>query len=381
MARILWHSCAPWAASGYGTQTMYWTRELKRLGHEVSISTYWGIQGGATTWEGMAVLPGYGGNYCSQSLYQHAKSFNPDLVITLGDVWVMDPNLLREIPVAHWLPADCRPMSVADKSIVDASGAELIAMSKFGYDRFKTAGFNPVYVPHAIDTNVFKPLDNVAELRETCGLEENQFVIGLNQANNDAIRKALPEQMMAFAKFAQTHPDAILTLHTGVHQEGGQDLEAVAENLGILDLVRVVDQYRYTAGMITPKDLNEWYNVIDVLGATVYAEGFGLPIIEAQAAGTQVITTNASSMPEINPHGLSVEGQPFWNGVHKGWWASPSISDIAAAYERAYETRKDVDSAKLRRFVRNNYTVAKVSKKYMQPAIEELLDRMAAKRK
>ena len=60
----------------------------------------------------------------------------------------------------------------------------------------------------------------------------------INQANNDAIRKAIPEQMMAFAKFAENHPDALLTLHTGVHQEGGQDLEAVAENLGIIDLVQ-----------------------------------------------------------------------------------------------------------------------------------------------
>lgn len=380
MTTIMWHSCAPWAASGYGQQTMHWTRELKRLGYDVIISTYWGIQGGATTWEGMTVLPGFGPAYCTQSLYQHAKNFNPDLIITLGDVWVMDPNMLRELPVAHWLPADCRPMSLADRNVVEQSGAELIAMSKFGYERFKTAGFNPVYVPHAIDTDVFKPLPNVGDLRSACGVEEDQFVIGLNQANNDAIRKAIPEQMMGFAKFAENHPDAMMTLHTGVHQEGGQDLEAVAENLGILDKIRVVDQYRYTAGMITPKDLNEWYNVIDVLGATVYAEGFGLPIVEAQAAGTPVITTDAASMPEINPHGLSVSGQPFWNGVHKGWWISPSISDIADSYERAYQERKNVNSTQLRRFVRTNYSVPRVSKKYMQPAVEELLKRMDAKR-
>lgn len=375
----MWHSCAPWAASGYGTQTMIWTRELQKLGHEVTISTYWGIQGGATQWEGMTVLPGFGPNYCTQSLYQHAKHFNPDLIITLGDVWVMDAALLRELPVAHWLPGDCRPMSLADRNVVEASGAELIAMSEFGYNRFQQAGIDAVYVPHGVDTTIWKPLNNRDELRKACGLE-NEFIIGLNQANNDAIRKALPEQMLGFAKFAQNHPDAILTLHTGVHQEGGQDLEAVAENLGILDKVRVVDQYRYQSGMITPKDLNEWYNVIDVLSATVYAEGFGLPIVEAQAAGTPVITTNAASMPEINPHGLRVDGQPFWNGVHKGWWISPGITQIADAYEQAYQDRKTVNGKKLRQFARTNYDYSKVSKKYMQPAIAELLDRMEAKR-
>jgi glycosyltransferase involved in cell wall biosynthesis len=379
MAKIMWHSCAPWAPSGYGVQTKIWTKELQRLGHEVVISTYWGIQGGATQWEGMTVLPGFGPAYCSNSLYQHAQHFGPDLVITLGDVWVMDAGLLRELPVAHWLPGDCRPMSLADRGVVDMAHSELIAMSKFGWERFKTAGQRALYVPHGIDTNVFKPLNNLPELREACGLDD-QFIIGLNQANNDAIRKALPEQMLAFAKFSANHPDAILTLHTGVHQEGGQDLEAVAENLGILDKVRIVDQYRYTSGMITQQDLNEWYNVIDVLSGTVYAEGFGLPIMEAQAAGTPVITTSAASMDEVNPLGLHVDGQPFWNGVHKGWWMSPRADQIADAYEKAYQDRKLVNRAKLRKFAKS-YDYKTVSKTYMQPAIDELLSRMAEKKK
>jgi glycosyltransferase involved in cell wall biosynthesis len=264
-------------------------------------------------------------------------------------------------------------------SVVEASGAQLIAMSQFGFDRFKTAGLPVTYVPHGIDTSVFKPLSNVTELRETCGVDD-QFVIGLNQANNDAIRKALPEQMLAFAKFSEHKDDVLLTMHTGVHQEGGQDLESVAENLGILDKIRIVDQYRYTSGMITPQDLNEWYNVIDVLSGTVYAEGFGLPIMEAQAAGTPVITTSASSMDEVNPLGLHVTGQPFWNGVHKAWWISPDVGEIADAYEQSYVNRKNVDGRKLRRFAKS-YDYKVVSKAYMQPAVEKLLDLMVEKRK
>jgi len=378
MAKIMFHSTAPWACSGYGTQTAIWTQELQRLGHEVVISTYWGIQGGATQWNGMTILPGFGGNYCSTSLHQHAKAYNPDLIITLGDVWVMNADLLRELPVAHWLPGDCRPMSLADRAVVESSGAQLIAMSEFGLERFRRAGFNPVYVPHSVDPDVFRPLPNRGELRRAAGLTEDNFVIGINQANNDAIRKALPEQMLAFAKFAETHPDAMLTLHTGVHQEGGQDLEAVAENLGIIDLVRVVDQYRYTSGMISAPDLNEWYNVIDVLSQAVYAEGFGLPVMEAQAAGTPVITTDASSMTEINPYGVKVGGQPFWNGVHKGWWINPSVSQLVDAYEQAYQERKAVDPKRLRRFAQG-YSTAKVSRKYMQPAVETLIERVKDK--
>jgi glycosyltransferase involved in cell wall biosynthesis len=265
-------------------------------------------------------------------------------------------------------------MSQADKAVIDASGAELIAMSQFGYDRFKTAGFNPVYWPHAIEMDVFKTPEDRDTLRETCNLGDN-FVIGINGANNDAIRKALPEQMMAFAKFHDKYPDSLLSLHTGVHQDGGQDLEAVAENLGIVDKIRVVDQYRYSAGLVLPADLAEWYGAIDLLSAATFGEGFGLPIIEAQACGTPVITTRASAMEELNPLGAQVGGQPFWNGVHKGWWIKPDIGELAAAYEQAYLNRNTVDHAALRGFAKE-YDVKTIAERYAVPAVDELLERM-----
>ena len=84
-------------------------------------------------------------------------------------------------------------------------------------------------------------------------------------------------------------------------------------------------------------------------------------------------------MIEVNPHGTQVDGQPFWNGVHKGWWISPSITQIHEAYEEAYQNRKSVDHKKLRRFAQT-YAYPRVSKKYMQPAVDELLKRMEAKK-
>lgn len=376
MSRIVWHSTAPWAPSGYGVQTAIWTKKLVEMGHEVAISSYWGLSGSPTEWNGIPVLPGYGHAYCSGSLYQHAKALSPDMVITLGDIWVLDSNLLRELPIAHWVPGDCRPMSTADRNVAEASGSELIAMSKFGFDRFTEAGFKPLYVPHGIDTGLFIPDRDKAAIREKLGLRQDEFVIGVNAANNDAIRKAAPEMFLAFAKFHATHPDAILAVHAGVHQDGGQDLEVLAENLGITDRVRVVDQYHYHAGMVSAKELADWYVAIDVLAACTYAEGFGIPIIEAQACGIPVITTKASSMEELNPYGIQIDGSPFWNGVHKGWWIRPDLTEMVNAFEEAYETRNDVPRDKLREFALE-YDIENVWVKYMSPAITELADRMA----
>jgi glycosyltransferase involved in cell wall biosynthesis len=348
------------------------------MGHEVVVSSFWGLSGTATQWNGITVLPGFGSGYCSPSLQQHARYVDPDLVLTLGDVWVLDPGVLRDLPVAHWLPSDCRPMSAADRGVLEAAGSQLIAMSRFGQARFAAAGISAAYVPHGIDFSVFKPQDRVA-LREARGLDPDLYVVGVNAANNDAIRKAAPEMMLAFAKFNQAHPDSVLALHTGVHCDGGQDLEAIAENLGITDRSMVVDQYRYTAGLIGADDMNDWYGCVDVLLAATYGEGFGLPIIESMAAGVPVITTRCSSMEELNPDGIQIEGSPFWNGVHKAWWMRPSPGEMWRALEQAYEQRGDVDPVKLRDSVAQ-YEVGRVAEEHMRPVVDELLERMAARR-
>lgn len=380
MAKVLWHSTAPWSASGYGNQTAIWTQELAKAGHEVFVSAFWGLNGGRTEWNGITVLPGFGQNYCSPSLREHAKHLEPDLVVTLGDVWVLDPEVLRELPVAHWLPEDCRPMSTRVRQVAEAGGAQLIAMSRFGQDRFRSAGFTgALYWPHAVDFSVFRPREDRPVLRENLLLPPGAFVIGVNAANNDAIRKAPSEMLLAFAKFARHRDDVILFLHTGIHQEGGQDLEAIAENLGITDKIRSVDQYRYAAGLISQEGMSEWYGAVDVLCAATYGEGFGIPIVEALASGVPVITTKCSSMEELNPDGISVNGEPFWNGVHLGWWMRPSMPELWRAFEQAYEQRGDVDRVKLRESVAQ-YDIPVVAETHMAPVVDTLLERMAARK-
>lgn len=376
--RILWHSVAPWTKSGYACQTAVWITRLKEMGHEVFVSTFYGLSGSPTEWNGITILPGFGANYCSPSLLEHSKYFNPDLVITLGDIWVLDPKMIGQLPIAHWLPSDCRPMSTADRNLVEAAGVgQLIAMSRFGYENFGRAGFDPLYVPHGIDTNIFNLPSDRDEARQEMSYE-GKFVIGVNMANNDAIRKSLPEVMLAFSKFLRDRPDSVLSLHTNVHQDGGQDLEFLAEHVGITDACHVVNQYAYVSGLISDEAMARWYGALDVLCGTSYAEGFGLPIIEAQACGTPVITTRASSMTELNPHGIEVEGLPFWNGVHRGWWIRPDLKGIYESFHESYEKRDDVDRKQLREFALN-YEVSKVAEEYMAPAIDELGHRMEAR--
>lgn len=52
-------------------------------------------------------------------------------------------------------------------------------------------------------------------------------------------------------------------------------------------------------GYVDSKDLPVLYNIADAFVLPSHYEGFGLPILEAMACGTPVITSNVSSMPEV----------------------------------------------------------------------------------
>ena len=52
-------------------------------------------------------------------------------------------------------------------------------------------------------------------------------------------------------------------------------------------------------GAVTDEELVGLYNGADVFVYPSTYEGFGLPILEAMACGTPVITSDVSSMPEV----------------------------------------------------------------------------------
>jgi len=53
------------------------------------------------------------------------------------------------------------------------------------------------------------------------------------------------------------------------------------------------------AGYTTPAQLAGWYSRASVFAFPSLDEGFGMPVLEAMAAGTPVITSNRSALPEV----------------------------------------------------------------------------------
>ena len=53
------------------------------------------------------------------------------------------------------------------------------------------------------------------------------------------------------------------------------------------------------AGFVPAAELPWWYRAADIFVYPSLYEGFGLPVLEAMASGTAVITSNTSSLPEV----------------------------------------------------------------------------------
>jgi glycosyltransferase involved in cell wall biosynthesis len=71
-----------------------------------------------------------------------------------------------------------------------------------------------------------------------------------------------------------------------------QEIDEAIEGLGLENAVRL-------AGFIAEKDLPALYHGADVFAFPSLYEGFGIPVLEAMACGTPVVTSTTSSLPEV----------------------------------------------------------------------------------
>ncbi len=138
---------------------------------------------------------------------------------------------------------------------------------------------------HGVDP-VFRPLpdDEVAAFRQRRGLPERfVFFVGTLEP-----RKNLVRLVEAFARVHDTQVGLMLAGGKGWLYD---ELFARVETLGLSK--RVI-----FPGYVMSEELPLWYNAATILAYPSVYEGFGLPVLEAQACGTPVLTSNVSSLPE-----------------------------------------------------------------------------------
>jgi glycosyltransferase involved in cell wall biosynthesis len=379
-------SNSPGQPTGYGQATEALVRLLKRDGADVASLSNYGNEGVNTTYDtGFGQIPVYArgneaySNDVTPAHHKHWKAVNPeqpDLLITLYDVWVLNGKGYDDIPIASWTPIDHNPVPPGVLKWLQRKNVTPLAMSKFGLEQINKAGLEGHYIPHSIDTKVFSQTDKINNqpVNDFMGFEDGRFIVGMNAANKSSgilHRKAYSENFMAFALFARKHPDAILYVHADASSQHGWNLIGLAQLLGIpKDNLTFPDPLAYRYGM-SQETIAGIYSSWDVMLATSYGEGFGIPTVEAQACGVPVIVSNFAASPELVGDGWVIGGQPLYDPSQHSFWHVPSVPEIVEALEQAYAKGKG-KSAKAVEFAQA-YDHEKVWQENWMPVLKKLL--------
>jgi len=351
---ITWYSNAIWAPTGYGTQTRQVVERLDREGHHVAIANNYGLMATQMVYDGIPHYPmgidGYSNDVIGPIFQDWSRQHRDSkpLTIALYDAWPLKGPAWDMMPTAIWTMVDHDRVPPAVLEFLQKSNVMPLAASMHAHEQIQNAGAQSLYVPMAVDTNLYRPTatwsngDKRMTGRQLMGFDEDVFVVSLINANksaNGVHRKAWGENLDAFAIFAARHDDVRLYIHTERHGKyGGVHLNMLIADLGIPDhKVKFVNQWAQHNG-IPNEAMAALYTATDVLLASTYGEGFGLTVLEAGACETPAIVSDFTCQPElISEDSFLVGGQSWWDDMQGARWQIPDVMQIVDALEASYQ--------------------------------------------
>lgn len=208
-------------------------------------------------------------------------------IVTIHDMWLdRFPQYSRKLFGQRWsFYRTKRTISQARKVItVSEHSARDIAML-YGVPREKIAViYNGV-------SDAFRPLSDptrLAKLRERFSWPADRFILFAGGADPRKNHRVLLE---AYAmRAAQLRSHCLIMLGAPSHRFG--NIHDTAKRLGLSDRVVCI-------GHLSADELRVLYAHADLFAFPSLYEGFGMPVLEAMACGTPVITSATTSLPEV----------------------------------------------------------------------------------
>jgi glycosyltransferase involved in cell wall biosynthesis len=376
-------SNSPGVPTGYGQQAEYLSNRMLKAGITLAIMSNYGNEGGIQPLKlqaGKAThyprsFTGYSVDTLAAN-HNHFRSKHRDLpnaIFILYDSWVYNgyPDLDNE-NIVIWAPIDHVTLPPGVIAFLQKPNVTVISMAPDGHEQLKLAGIENTYIPHVIDTKVYKPTFELRNkpTRKFLQTADDDFLVGMvaaNKSNGIVHRKAFAENILAFSIFQRKHPNAKLYIHSEASKiTGGFGLVNLLKACGIPPQTVIFPDwtdYRYG---LKREDMAALYTAFDVLLATSYGEGFGVPTMEAQACGTRTIVSNwAASKDLVSENSWRVEGVPFWDEPQVAWFKTPSVDGIVQALELAYEAERGVDQTSID--FASNFEDSKIWQEKWQP--------------
>lgn len=160
------------------------------------------------------------------------------------------------------------------------------------------------YIPHGIDSDIFRPIEDPESNKEFQGFKKGvfndkdyEFVAFFNSRNIQ--RKRPADVMLAFKFFCdkigkEKAKKCALIMHTAPVDQHGTDLNAVKNAICDPEYVNVF----FSTTKINPIQMNGMYNLADVTVLISSNEGWGLSLTESMLAGTMTISNVTGGMQD-----------------------------------------------------------------------------------
>jgi len=264
-------------------------------------------------------VDGYGNEHIVRQMLEVEK---PDAIFMFTDprfyIWLFnmsDEIRDRGIPILYNHVWDAYPVPDFNKGFYESVDF-LGCISKLTHDIVCKLGLenNSAYIPHAVDENIFKPMEKENLLKQKAfalGENKDKFVVFYNSRN--ARRKMTSDVVKVFSYLLKAidKDDAFLLMHCDPHDQEGADLLAVSRMLGLKP-----HQISFSNKRVPPEQVALFYNIADV---TIN--------VSCLPAGTKILTNNGYESIENIKIGENVL-------THKG-----QFRKVVKTYERQ-ETEK-----------------------------------------
>jgi glycosyltransferase involved in cell wall biosynthesis len=304
--RVAWISPSPLLPTGLGKVASHLIKHLTSRGYEVHVGN-----------------PQYGGRPVEIDGAKHyplidfsllpafLDEVRPDVVVAYGSCWYPPYNQISSVCASRGLPllwyATVEFSSLSLQFLQSLIGATHVATpSRFGQKVLSEHNVEASYVPHGVDTSVFRPM-NPKPRFENC---EDKFVFGMVARNS--LRKEYPVLLKAFSMLPEeVKRECMLYLHALPMEETnirGWDIPQLVVKLGLQGRVMMPSLRASKFWGQSEEEMAQIYNALDVHVLLSSGEGFGLPILEAMACGVPQAASNNTAIPEVlGDAGLLVE--------------------------------------------------------------------------
>ena len=241
-------------------------------------------------------------NYYWDDMEWAVKDFKPDYIVTIHDIWTIETKVKPfDVPMYGWIPIHYDPPEL--QTIVNLRNYETIwSLSLWGKGILEKYHQDVIHIPHVIDNiyfdGIFGNVNRKTEIRKLIGIPEQSYVILMVARNTEkSNRKGFDFALQAFAYYKKMkNPLAHLHLHVNIN--GAIDIQDIAKQLDIGAHVTCSDQNTLGEYGFSSTYLRNLYLMSDMLLCTSAAEGFGLPVVEAQCCGLPVVATNCTAISE-----------------------------------------------------------------------------------